>query len=147
MSQPGRRRTPGKKILSRAYTALIALLCTAAVAYAIHANGEAAKAERVAAKAQQWERFARTTRRHRQETAKSLSLLVRRYNKLARNATTEQRMLLANLAKARRRAARAQPSGAPPVVYETAKAIVISQPAPVASAAPAAPSEPTTKTS
>ena len=56
-------------------------------------------------------------------------------------------LLLANLAKARRRAARAQPSGAPPVVYETAKAIVISQPAPVASAAPAAPSEPTTKTS
>jgi hypothetical protein len=147
MSQPGRRRTPGRKILSRAYTALIALLCTAAVAYAIHADSKASRAGRAAAKAQEWEHYARTMRSHRQKTAKSLKLLVRRYNTLARNATAEQRLLLANLAKARRRAAKAQPSGALPVVYASTKAIVISQPAPAASAAPAAPSQPTTKTS
>ena len=58
-----RRRMPGRKMLSRGYTTFVALLCTAAVAFAIHANGEAAKAGRVAERAQTWgQRYARATR-------------------------------------------------------------------------------------
>jgi len=141
---------PGKKILSRGYTTLIALLCTAAVAYAIHANSQAAGAGRAEARAEKWERYARATRAHRKQTAKSFRKLVRQYNALARSATSEQRRLLATLARARRHAATASPSGARSVSYDTTSAITITQapvqaPAPVASAA--APSEPTTKTS
>ncbi len=140
---------PGRKMLSRGYTTFIALLCTAAVAYAIHANGEAAKAGRAEARAQKWERYARATRAHRKQTAKSFAVLVRQYNKLARNATAEQRRLLATLSRARKQAASARPSGAPPVTYAT-QSLTISQPtvqAPAPAAAAAAPSEPMTKTS
>ena len=99
-------------MLSRGYTTFVALLCTAAVAYAIHANGEAAKAGRAAARAQKWERYARATRAHRRQTAKSFAGARAPYNKLARNATAEQRRLLATLRRgaaatsARGRAAR-----------------------------------------
>jgi hypothetical protein len=140
---------PGKKMLSRGYTAVIALLCTASVAYAIHANRQAADADHAGAKAREWERYARATLAHRTKTTKSLRLLVQQYNALTRRATADQRRLLANLAQARRRAARAQPATAPtPVVYETTKTLALPQPAvQLASAAPATPSEPMTKTS
>jgi hypothetical protein len=140
---------PSKKMLSRGYTAVIALLCTASVAYAIHANREAASADSAAAKAREWERYARANLAHRAQTTKSVRLLVRQYNTLARRATAEQRRLLASLAQARRRAAKAQPAGAqPPVVYQTTKTLTISPPAAQpAAAVPATPSEPMTKTS
>jgi hypothetical protein len=139
----------GRKIVRRGFTALVALLCTASVAYAIHANAEAAKAERASARAAQWERYARESLAHRKRTAHSLELLIRRYNRLARSATVEQRHLLAALHTARRRAASARPSGASaPVVYQTTQSIAVSPIAqPAAPAAPAAPSAPTTKTS
>ena len=144
---------PTKKMLSRMYTTLIALCCTAAVAYAIHANGEAAKAGRALERAQKWERYARASQAHRKTTAKSLGRLIRQYNALARNATAEQRRLLVTLSQARRRAATAQPAATSTVTYETTQSAAVSQPAavqpapPAVIAAPAAPSEPTTKTS
>ncbi len=101
---------PGRKMLSRGYTTFVALLCTAAVAFAIHANGEAAKAGRAAERAQTWERYARATRAHRRQTAKSYGKLVRQYNALARTANARQKRLLASLSRARRHAATASPS-------------------------------------
>ena len=141
---------PGSKMLSRGYTTFVALLCTAAVAFAIHANGEAAKAGRAAERAQMWERYARATRAHRRRTAKSYGKLVRQYNALARTANARQKRLLASLSRARRHAATASPgAAAQPVTYETTQAIAIAPPpaAPAAAAAAAAPSQPTTKTS
>ena len=139
------------KLLGRGYTAIVALLCSASVAYAIHANSEAARADRAALSAQQWERDARATRTHRIRTAASLGLLIRQYNGLARRATVEQRQLLAVLTKARRRAASEKPGAAAPVQYSTQSIAVAqpiaSSPAPAAPAAPVAASQPTTKTS
>lgn len=138
------------KLVRRTYTTLVAVLCTAAVAYAIHAKSEAAQAERAGARALTWERYARATRAHRLRTEAGLRVLVRHYNALVRSATTEQRRLLASLATARRHAAAATPSAAPPVVYQTTQLTAISQPAAApqpTGAAPAAPSTPTTRTS
>jgi hypothetical protein len=137
--------------MSRAYTTLIALVCAAAVAYAIHANGQAAKADRAALRARQFERDARATQIHRLQTAHSLQRLVHQYNAVARNATNEQRHLLAALSRARRLAAKERPSGAPAVEYSTQSIAIpaapIAQAPPVAAAVPLAPSTPTTKTS
>ena len=72
------------RVLRRAYAALVAVLCLASVAYALHANHEAARAQSAASTAREWERIARATQAHRAETTASLALLVRRYNSLAR---------------------------------------------------------------
>jgi hypothetical protein len=145
-SGKGRRST----WLMRVYTTLVALVCTVSVAYAIHADGEAARGDRAALRAQQWERDARATRVHRTRTIRSTNQMIRQYNALARGATRDQRRLLAALAKARRRAATEKPTGAAPVEYAT-QSIVTSQPAvqPAlpASAAPVAAAPPMTTTS
>ena len=147
---------PVNKLLRRGYTAIVAVVCAASIAYAIHANGETGKAELAVARARQWETYARATLAHRRQTAKSLRVLVRRYNKLARSATAQQRRLLETLAVARRHAEKARPKGAAAVVFKTTQTIAISPEAqspapaasaPAASAAPAAPSTPTTTTS
>ena len=65
------------KLVRRSYTTLVAVLCTASVAYAIHAQNEAARAERAGARAQTWERYARATRAHRVKTNAGLRLLER----------------------------------------------------------------------
>ena len=145
---------PVSKVLRRGYSAVVAVVCAASIAYAIHANGETGKAAAAAARAHQWETYARATLAHRRQTAKSFRVLVRRYNKLARSATAQQRRLLATLAVARRNSEKARPKGAADVVFKSTQTIAIASPAPApaasapaASAAPAAPSTPTTKTS
>lgn len=140
------------RVLRRAYAALVAVLCLGSVAYAMHANREAARAQSAASTAREWERIARATHAHRAETTASLALLVRRYNSLARKATIEQRRMLARLAAARRRAAHSKSAAAAPITYETTQSVAVAAPisvpaAPVASAAPVATSDPVTKTS
>jgi hypothetical protein len=98
---------PVSKRLRRGYAAIVAVVCAASIAYAIHVNGETRKAELAVARAHQWEVYARATLAHRRQTAKSLRVLVRRYNKLARSATAQQRRLLETLAVARRHAQKA----------------------------------------
>ena len=147
---------PVSKLLRRGYSTVVAVVCAASIAYAIHVNGETGRAELAAARAHQWEIYARATLAHRRHTAKSLELLVRRYNKLAQSATAKQRRLLATLAVARRDSEKARPKGTAAVVFKTTETIAISPEAksptpvpsaPAASAAPAPPSTPTTKTS
>ena len=82
---------PVSKLLRRGYSTVVAVVCAASIAYAIHVNGETGRAELAAARAHQWEIYARATLAHRRHTAKSLELLVRRYNKLAQSATAKQR--------------------------------------------------------
>ena len=116
-------------------------------------TGRRPRPGRALERAQKWETLRPRVAGAPQGTAKSLGLLIRRYNALARNATAEQRRLLVTLvagAPARRDGA---PRHRPAVTYETTQSAAALAARAGATRAPGrdrgtgAPSEPTTKTS
>lgn len=120
----------------RIYTAVIALICAAAVAWSIHQSSIAAAWR---ADSGSWQAVARRSVLHDRLTAGRMQALVARYDRLVVRTRRSEARLLADVRRAQR-------AGAAPVslpqqtVYTTAPA----GPAPVAAPAPAAP---TTSTS
>jgi hypothetical protein len=123
----------------RIYTAAIALICGAAVAWSIH-QGSVASAWQ--ADARSWHALAAQAVAHDQLTTRSLRTTVVRYDRLVVRTRRSQHRLLGTIAKARAGAAAARLPATPS--YSTVPLPAPSAPAP----APVAPAPaPTTHTS
>jgi hypothetical protein len=115
----------------RIYTAVIALICGAAVAWSIHQSSLASSWQ---ADARSWHSVAQRTVWHDRQTSTRMRHLVTRYNRLVIRTRRSEQTLLAGIR-------RAQASGAAvPTASFASAAAPIAAPAPVASPAPAPPS-------
>jgi hypothetical protein len=121
----------------RIYTAAIALICGAAVAWSIHQSSIASSWQ---ADARSWQGLAARAVAHDRLTARNMHALVARYDRLVVRTRRSQHRLLVTIAKARAGAAAAASVPAPS--FSAASLPAVSAPAPVAPA-PA----PTTHTS
>jgi hypothetical protein len=123
----------------RIYTAAIALICGAAVAWSIHQSSIASSWQ---ADARSWQGLAARAVAHDRLTARNMHALVARYDRLVVRTRRSQHRLLVTIAKARAGAASAASVPAPSFSAASLPAVSAPAPAPVAPA-PA----PTTHTS
>jgi len=124
----------------RIYTAVIALICGAAVAWSIHQNSIASAWQ---VDSRSWQGLAAQAVAHDRLTARNMHAMVARYDRLIVRTRRSQHRLLVTIAKARAGAAAAASVPSPPS-FSTASLPAASTPAP----APVAPAPaPTTHTS
>ena len=124
----------------RIYTAVIALICGAAVAWSIHQSSIASAWQ---ADAQSWQGLAAQAVAHDRLTARNMHAMVARYDRLIVRTRRSQHRLLITIAKAQTGATAAASVPSPPS-FSTASLPAASTPAP----APVAPAPaPTTHTS
>jgi hypothetical protein len=123
----------------RIYTAAIALICGAAVAWSIHQSSIASAWQ---ADARSWQGLAARAVAHDRLTARNMHLLVARYDRLVVRTRRSQHRLVVTIGRARAGAAAA--ASAPAPSFSPASLPAASAPAPV----PVAPAPaPTTHTS
>ena len=123
----------------RIYTAAIALICGAAVAWSIH-QGSTASAWQ--ADARSWQAIAAQVAAHDQLTTRNMRVMVTRYDRLVIRTRRSQHQLLVAIAKSRAAGAAARASLPAAPSYSAASLPTVSAPAP----APVTPA-PTTHTS
>lgn len=133
----------------RIYTAVIALICGAAIVWSIHQSTLAASWQ---GDSRSWHRLAATTVAHDRSTAMQMQRLVVRYNRLVTHTRRSQRRLLADIRKLQTTggtaAVTSQSTGY--VAPSSSSGYTSTAPAPVATPAPVAapaPAPPATHTS
>lgn len=126
----------------RIYTTLIALICGGAVAWSIHQSSIATAWQ---ADARSWHALAGQAVAHDRATARSMRLMVTRYDRLVVRTRRSQRKLLVAIAKAQKAGAAAAAASVPSIPTVSAVSLpAASAPAP----APVTPAPaPTTHTS
>ena len=101
------------------YTAVIAIVCAAAIAWSINQTTAAATWQ---SQASQWETVARRTVAHDRHTVRRYRMLAHRYNQLVVDTQRSQKRLLANLQTVQPTAVQPAPSIPAPTTAPVATA-------------------------